>query len=142
MILSYPGLFKNIPHVWFLRLYSLMKNPQHDFPKMRGGGLKAVWNFSENSSVLERGSFPNLGGESLPLTWRIFLWQSRFDRFPLYLIPLKTSTFSPASAFLPLRNDCIWLTKTMRSDQNMICLVSATSLVSEIFLVSETFLVS
>ena len=37
MILSYPGLFKNIPHVWFLRLYSLIKNPQHDFPKMRGG---------------------------------------------------------------------------------------------------------
>ena len=35
-----------------------MKNPQHDFPKMRGGGSKAVWNFSENSSVLERGSFP------------------------------------------------------------------------------------
>ena len=37
LILSYPGLFKNIPHVWFLRLYSLIKNPQHDFPKMRGG---------------------------------------------------------------------------------------------------------
>ena len=33
-------------------------NPQHDFPKMRGGGSKAVWNFSENSSVLERGCFP------------------------------------------------------------------------------------
>ena len=29
------------------------KNPQHDFPKMRGGGgLKAIRNFSENSSVL------------------------------------------------------------------------------------------
>ena len=37
MILSYPGLFKNIPHVWFLRLYSCLKNLQHDFPKMRGG---------------------------------------------------------------------------------------------------------
>ena len=35
--ISYPGLLKNIPHVWFLRLYSLIKNPQHDFPKMRGG---------------------------------------------------------------------------------------------------------
>ena len=33
-------------------------NPQHDFPKMRGGGSKAVWNFSENSSVLEGGCFP------------------------------------------------------------------------------------
>ena len=31
------------------------KKAQHDFPKMRGdgGGSKAVWNFSENSSVLE-----------------------------------------------------------------------------------------
>ena len=38
LILSYPGLFKNIPHVWFLRLYSFLKNLQHDFPKMRGGG--------------------------------------------------------------------------------------------------------
>ena len=33
-------------------------NPQHDFPKIRGGGSKAVWNFSENSSVLEGGCFP------------------------------------------------------------------------------------
>ena len=31
------------------------KKLQHNFPKMRGGGggSKAVWNFSENSSVLE-----------------------------------------------------------------------------------------
>ena len=35
------------------------KNPQHDFPKMRGsGGSKAVWNFFENSSVLGGGCFP------------------------------------------------------------------------------------
>ena len=35
------------------------KNLQHNFPKMRGGeGSKAVWNFSENSSVLEGESFP------------------------------------------------------------------------------------
>ena len=33
------------------------KKPQHDFPKMRGGST-AVWNFSENSSVLDRGCFP------------------------------------------------------------------------------------
>ena len=59
LILSYPGLFKNIPHVWFLRLYSFLKNPQYDFPKMRGGGVKAVWNFSENSSVLVGLPFPN-----------------------------------------------------------------------------------
>ena len=29
----------------------LSRNPQYDFPKMRGGS-KVVWNFSENSSVL------------------------------------------------------------------------------------------
>ena len=34
------------------------KKAQHDFPKMRGGGSKAVWNFSKNSSVLEEPSFP------------------------------------------------------------------------------------
>ena len=38
LILSYPGLFKNIPHIWFLRLYSFLKNLQYDFPKMRRGG--------------------------------------------------------------------------------------------------------
>ena len=27
------------------------KKLQYDFPKMRGGGSKAIWNFSENSSV-------------------------------------------------------------------------------------------
>ena len=35
------------------------KNLQHNFPKMRGGGSKAVWNFSENSFVLEGVGFPN-----------------------------------------------------------------------------------
>ena len=34
------------------------KNLQYDFPKMRGGGSKAVWNFSENSFVLEEVGFP------------------------------------------------------------------------------------
>ena len=34
------------------------KKLQHNFPKMRGGGSKVVWNFSENSSVLEGESFP------------------------------------------------------------------------------------
>ena len=45
LILSYPGLFKNIPHVWFLRLYSCLKNLQHDFPKMRGGGQRPFGTF-------------------------------------------------------------------------------------------------
>ena len=36
-----------------------LKILQHNFPKMReGGGSKAVWNFSENSSVLEGVGFP------------------------------------------------------------------------------------
>ena len=66
LMLSYPGLFKNIPHVWFLRLYSLIRNPQHDFPKMRGvEGLTAVWNFSENSSVLVGTSFPYSGSDKV-----------------------------------------------------------------------------
>ena len=40
----------------------LSRNPQYDFPKMRGRGSKAVWNFSEVSSVLEMPSVPK-GGE-------------------------------------------------------------------------------
>ena len=37
------------------------KKLQYNFPKMRGrgvGGLKAVWNFSENSSVLDVSGIP------------------------------------------------------------------------------------
>ena len=37
----------------------LSRKPQNNFPKMRGGST-AVWNFSENSSVLEALSFPKL----------------------------------------------------------------------------------
>ena len=33
---------------------------QYNFPKMSGGGSKAVWNFSENSSVLDGVGFPKL----------------------------------------------------------------------------------
>ena len=36
------------------------KNLQYDFLKVRGDA-KAVWNFSENSSVLEEVGFPNPG---------------------------------------------------------------------------------
>ena len=32
---------------------------QYNFPKMRGEGSKAVWNFSENSSALEATPVPN-----------------------------------------------------------------------------------
>ena len=35
------------------------KNLQYDFPKNEGGGSKTVWNFSENSSVLEGKGVPN-----------------------------------------------------------------------------------
>ena len=38
---------------------SIIKSLQHDFPKMRGGGSKAVWNFSKKSSDLVAGYFPN-----------------------------------------------------------------------------------
>ena len=34
------------------------KNLQYDFPKNEGGGSKTVWNFSENSSVLEGKGVP------------------------------------------------------------------------------------
>ena len=35
------------------------KKLQYDFPKMRGGrGSKVLWNFSENSSVLELSGIP------------------------------------------------------------------------------------
>ena len=35
-----------------------LKILQHNFPIMRGGGAKAVWNIFENSSVLEGGGIP------------------------------------------------------------------------------------
>ena len=34
------------------------KKLQYNFPKMRGGGSKAGWNFSKNSSNLVAGPFP------------------------------------------------------------------------------------
>ena len=41
----------------------LSRNPQYNFPKMRGGGggggAKAGWNFSENSSDLVMRGIPN-----------------------------------------------------------------------------------
>ena len=33
-------------------------NLEYDFPKMRGGWSKAVWNFSENATVLVAPGFP------------------------------------------------------------------------------------
>ena len=36
------------------------KKLQYSFPKNEGGGSMAVWNFSENSSVLEGECVPNL----------------------------------------------------------------------------------
>ena len=43
LIFSHPGLSKNIPHVWFIRLYSHYKW----FSKNGGGGARAVCYFSE-----------------------------------------------------------------------------------------------
>ena len=34
------------------------KKLQYDFPKIRGGGSKAVWNFPKNSSVLDVSGIP------------------------------------------------------------------------------------
>ena len=48
------------------------KKAQHDFPKMRGGGSKAVWNFSKNSSVLVEPSFPYSSIPSQFVTQRVF----------------------------------------------------------------------
>ena len=53
-------MIHNSPAVMKIRIFVaiLSRNPQYDFPKMRGGGSKAVWNFSGNSSVLETPSVP------------------------------------------------------------------------------------
>ena len=53
---------------YFLSMKVKRKKLQHGFPKMRGGGIKlskAVWNFSENLSVLVWPSAPYLGYFSL-----------------------------------------------------------------------------
>ena len=44
----------NSPAIMNIRTFVpyLSRNPQNDFPKMRGGGSKAVWNFSKVLSVL------------------------------------------------------------------------------------------
>ena len=47
------------------------KNLQHNFPKNEGGGSMAVWNFSENSSVLEGERVPKsdtMSGQFCTLT--------------------------------------------------------------------------
>ena len=49
-------------HPYINATISIIKKLQYDFPKMRGGGggSKAVWIFSENSSDLVPPSFPHL----------------------------------------------------------------------------------
>ena len=54
-----------------------LKRMQYDIPKMRAGGSKAVWKFSENSSVLETPTifdrnpmrFPPLSIQNERLPW-------------------------------------------------------------------------
>ena len=53
------------------------KNLQHNFPKMRGGS-KAVWNFSENSSVLEGECVPY--GAVLPPSLMVFFLEFPYKR--------------------------------------------------------------
>ena len=58
------------------------KNLQHNFPKMRGEGSKAAWNFSKKSSVLEGVGFPKRefqASNSLPEIWEwIFKFPTPF----------------------------------------------------------------
>ena len=60
------------------------KNLQYNFPKMRGGGgvkafdSKAVWNFSENSSVLEMWGIPYTH-RSVPSSLDQYLFQKWFQ---------------------------------------------------------------
>ena len=54
------------------------ENPQHDFPKMRGGST-AFWNFSENSSVGT--GFPNFEQVKSEILALESLW-----KYPLALI--------------------------------------------------------
>ena len=82
-ILSYPGLFKNIPHIWFLRLYSFLKNLQHNFPKMRRGGVKGRLELFRK--------FIRFGAVGLPQQkWFIDYFNGRFGKPP----PTKTDEFS------------------------------------------------
>ena len=49
------------------------KKLQHNFPKMRGGGLKAAWNFAENSSDLVARPF-------LKEPWGLLFWSAYIFR--------------------------------------------------------------
>ena len=43
----------------YIQPHQFQKKLQHHFPKIRRGGLKAVWSFSKNSFDLVAPSFPN-----------------------------------------------------------------------------------
>ena len=82
------------------------KNLQYDFPKNEGGGSKTVWNFSENSSVLE--------GKGVPKTyvkyiledslWTLSVWKwglfGRRGRATIRVFLLKTILTFPWAPFL------------------------------------------
>ena len=82
----------------------LSRNPQYDFPKMRGGrGSKAVWNFSENSSVLVGPSVPKS-------TW--ILYFDHLSTFPG--LSLLTKAFH--ALFIPVLLQVEILTDTILTD--------------------------
>ena len=65
---------------------------QHSFPKIRGGGSKAVWNFSKNSSDLVAGSFPHnvldickSGKPNVSLQYKLFLIYHHNQKSQLYI---------------------------------------------------------
>ena len=91
----------------------LWRKAQHDFPKMRGGGSKAVWNFSENSSVLETASFPYIQSGS-PVQ----------GKFSILLCSTKILT-SPG----PLAHPSV----TIQAKTNLILCVNISSVVEEKF---------
>ena len=73
-----------IPDFCYYRRYfdrEFQKKLQYNFPKMRGGGSKAVWNFYKNSTVLEGWPFPQAPNIIGPWMGPISL-----HRIPSYLL--------------------------------------------------------
>ena len=65
-----------------------LKNLQQNFPKMRGEGSKAVWNFSENSSVLEVRGIPKRSRCKLHgIAWNIYnaILKSHYAAHAIYV---------------------------------------------------------
>ena len=73
-----------------------LKKTQYDFPKMRGGGSKAVWNFSKNLSVLVGQPVPKC--KSISPSEILSRDSSKKPR-PSYETQDRTKTFSAHTLF-------------------------------------------